>query len=329
MSKKQNNYISAELEWVNFKLQELSTFLEKNKDNYKPRKVIRIVNADIHSNNKHYLYAHFTLDSEYPFYIGIGTQNNKTKLYNRACSKVGRNKMWLANTRDKPYFVLIMSSSNDYNHIKLQEIETINQYGRKIDNGILTNISIGGDGCLGYKHTEEHKLKLRETYTGINNPMYGKKMSEENKEKQRIRNKNRIISDSTREKLRQIMLLRGSTFGTKAKHPKAKKIYKIDPVTFNVLQMYNYIKEAALELGCSDKLIGQAARQKFKAKGFYWSYTNIINIEDYKSKRKKDVLKYSIIEDKELGLTVLQLCSKYNLSETHCRRILKSNKLCQ
>jgi len=153
MSKKQNNYISAELEWVNFKLQELSTFLEKNKDNYKPRKVIRIVNADIHSNNKHYLYAHFTLDSEYPFYIGIGTQNNKTKLYNRACSKVGRNKMWLANTRDKPYFVLIMSSSNDYNHIKLQEIETINQYGRKIDNGILTNISIGGDGCLGYNVT--------------------------------------------------------------------------------------------------------------------------------------------------------------------------------
>jgi len=36
------------------------------------------------------------------------------------------------------------------------------------------NSTLGGEGCFGYKHTEEHKEYLRIRYTGENNPMYGK-----------------------------------------------------------------------------------------------------------------------------------------------------------
>jgi len=36
------------------------------------------------------------------------------------------------------------------------------------------NETFGGEGCYGFKHTEEHKQLLRIKYTGKNNPRYGK-----------------------------------------------------------------------------------------------------------------------------------------------------------
>jgi hypothetical protein len=43
-----------------------------------------------------------------------------------------------------------------------REVAYISQYGRKVDGtGCLTNLTIGGDGSSGYKHTEETKSKMR------------------------------------------------------------------------------------------------------------------------------------------------------------------------
>ena len=72
---------------------------------------------------------------------------------------------------------------------KLNERETfyINQYN-SMDNGY--NLTLGGDGMLGYKHTEIQKKKLSDAWdddrkdkmskrvSGINNPQYGKKRPE-------------------------------------------------------------------------------------------------------------------------------------------------------
>lgn len=49
----------------------------------------------------------------------------------------------------------------------------------------LYNITEGGSGMLGFRHSEETKQRLREMNTGENNPMYGKKLSEETKIKLR------------------------------------------------------------------------------------------------------------------------------------------------
>ena len=40
--------------------------------------------------------------------------------------------------------------------------------------GTLVNLTDGGEGTFGYRHTEEVKQKLRDLYSGIGNQWYGK-----------------------------------------------------------------------------------------------------------------------------------------------------------
>lgn len=46
------------------------------------------------------------------------------------------------------------------------EMELINFWKRKSDEGTLNNISLGGPGCKGYHHTKEHKQKISELFKG-------------------------------------------------------------------------------------------------------------------------------------------------------------------
>lgn len=123
---------------------------------------------------KHYLYQHTRLDTNEIFYIGIGTKNkNDLKsnfdsiLYRRAYTKSGRNNIWKNIINKTDYKVEILLESNDYEYIKQKEIECISLYKRKSDGGTLSNLTIGGDGSVGYKMTDfqkknlSNKLKLR------------------------------------------------------------------------------------------------------------------------------------------------------------------------
>ncbi len=66
----------------------------------------------------------------------------------------------------------IIYQSKDYEYCKnVMENYFIRQYDTYF-NGY--NVTLGGEGCLGFKHTEQHKQNLRLKYNGKNNPMYGK-----------------------------------------------------------------------------------------------------------------------------------------------------------
>lgn len=118
---------------------------------------------------KYYLYRHIRLDKYEPFYIGIGTSKNDPRRktyrnrYYRAYEKRDRSELWFKITNKSEYIVQILLHSDDYEFIKKKEIEFINYYGRKNKrNGILANLTDGGEGALGIIPSELHRSKSRE-----------------------------------------------------------------------------------------------------------------------------------------------------------------------
>ncbi|MEY3393663.1 MAG: Flavobacterium phage Fpv2 [Pseudomonadota bacterium] len=117
-----------------------------------------------------YLYRHIRLDKNEPFYIGIGSDAT----YKRANSHFGRNKYWHNIVAKTDYEVEILLDNITWDYALNKEIEFIELYGRRIDGGILSNLTKGGDGVLGFKNP---KLAERNK-TGI---WKGKKHTEETK----------------------------------------------------------------------------------------------------------------------------------------------------
>lgn len=151
--------------------------------------------------NSYYLYRHIRLDKYEPFYIGQGNNLDKRKpLYYRANVKKYRNKYWnsIVNKIQDNYKVEILYESSSKDEINKKEIEFINLYKRKCDNGILCNITKGGENSLeGYKWEGEAKINLvkrlkenpphlnfkhsKDTIDKIKKSKLGKKLSEEHK----------------------------------------------------------------------------------------------------------------------------------------------------
>lgn len=139
-----------------------------------------------------YLYRHIRLDKNEPFYIGIGSDDK----YQRANSKTHRNQHWLAIVNKTEYKVDILIDDISYDYAKEKEIEFIDIYKRTEDNGTLCNITKGGDGVLGLKHTEEARRKMGE-------PNKGKVISEWHKKRISEFHKGKKHSEETKLKMSQ------------------------------------------------------------------------------------------------------------------------------
>ncbi len=133
------------------------------------------------------------------FYIGIG---NKYRPY----SKKERTSYWVNTVKKYGYSIIIIHDNLTIDEANTLEIKYIAQIGRK-DKGLgpLLNLTDGGCGIDGYKHSkeaiaklskpksEEHKNKLRAAAIGralsehhksmIGQSKIGKKHSDETKEK--------------------------------------------------------------------------------------------------------------------------------------------------
>lgn len=102
------------------------------------------------------VYSHTRLDTNTIFYIGLG----KTK--KRAYNKVNRSNHWKRIVNKHGYKVSIIKEFTNYEKASLYEIELISYYGKLCDNtGCLINITNGGEGTLGYKHTYETICKIK------------------------------------------------------------------------------------------------------------------------------------------------------------------------
>lgn len=118
------------------------------------------------------IYRHIRLDKNEVFYVGI------SKNEERPYDKNKRSRFWKSVIAKTDYVVEIMMEHEDYQYLKTKEIEFISLYGR-IDKGAgtLVNMTDGGEGSLGNKHTDERKAKmsaLGKLRTGAMTSNYGK-----------------------------------------------------------------------------------------------------------------------------------------------------------
>jgi hypothetical protein len=113
---------------------------------------------------QYFVYRHIRLDTNVPFYIGIGKKPKEyathTYEYYRAFVEQGRSKYWKAIVKKAGYKVEILWKSDSREEVKAKEIEFIALYGKKKEGGTLCNFTSGGDGLNGFNHTAESKRKI-------------------------------------------------------------------------------------------------------------------------------------------------------------------------
>jgi len=128
-----------------------------------------------------YVYKHTRLDKNEPFYIGVGTKEDN---FNRAYQKISRNKYWKVIVKKTEYIVEIIFETDDVDLVFQKEIEYIAFYGRKdLGLGTLCNLTNGGTGGKTVEMTDELRKKHSDGNKGEKNYWYGKKLTEEHKEK--------------------------------------------------------------------------------------------------------------------------------------------------
>lgn len=122
-----------------------------------------------------YLYRHIRTDLNVPFYVGIGSDEDFSRAYN----KHRRNQKWFNIIAKTEYKVQIILSDISLDEAKIKEIEFIALYGRSDKKeGTLCNLTDGGEGNPGRIVSEETRLKYSQKMKGV-------KRSDDFKEKRR------------------------------------------------------------------------------------------------------------------------------------------------
>ena len=134
-----------------------------------------------------YCYKHpLTLE---PFYIGKGSKDRASFHLRLISANLHKNRYFsntvkqLKSQNLEPIIEIVKDKLSEQEAYNL-EAQLIEQYGRRLfdQNGVLCNLSKGGIGPLGYKHTDETKAKLKLLKQNISEETK-KKMSDSHKGK--------------------------------------------------------------------------------------------------------------------------------------------------
>lgn len=184
------------------------------------------------------------------FYIGIG--DNK-----RPFIKSHRNKYWKNIVIKYGYEIDILKSNLSWEEAQELEKILISWYGRRdLNQGTLVNMTDGGEGWFGNKHSEETKLK-------ISNSKKGRKLTPEHIEKVRKTSTGRYHTEETKQKLRNINLGKKHNLDTiykiKENHACKKLVIDLQTGIF-----YDSAKDAAIALNLVyNTLTGRLNGSKF------------------------------------------------------------------
>lgn len=164
--------------------------------------------------NVYYVYIHRRNDNNEVFYVGKGKKN-------RATSKSGRNSWWNNIVNKVGYSVEFIEKGLSEDDAFDLEIETIKFY-RECGNA-LCNMTSGGEGMSGMRHTDTAKKKMSDARKGSH-------FTEEHKQNLSESHK-RIITDERREVLSKNRKGRLHSEETKAKYSETRKGVEIPQET--------------------------------------------------------------------------------------------------
>lgn len=164
-------------------------------------------------------------------------------------------------SEDKEYFIDVLEEVSDSNWQEKEKywIKHIKENGYK-----LTNMTDGGDGNNNQIFTEESKEKRRKK-------MLGNKLSEKTKMLISKAHKGKVVSEVTKQKLREINL--GKPCPQHVKEFTSKKVNQY-ALNGEFIKTFNSLTEASVEIGFRKSSLSNAIKRKKvkKFKGFLWDY---------------------------------------------------------
>ncbi len=221
-----------------------------------------------------YVYRHIRLDKNEPFYIGIGSDEK----YHRAGEKSRRNNLWKKIVSKTGYEIEILFDGITYDEAKIKEVEFIKLYGRIVDGtGILSNLTLGGEGAKGHIVTKETAKKISDAQKGrklskehIENLRLGRigcKMPTRTKEHQDKLNASRIGVPRKPETKQKLSL---ANIGKVSTRRKSLLKFSLDGI---FIKKYDFVLQAAKELNVSHShIVNCASGKSKKAYGYIWKY---------------------------------------------------------
>jgi len=257
-----------------------------------------------------YKYGDLKFDFE-PFYIGKGTGDRiRTSLLDRE-SPFKVNKIKKIKRLGGEIVKLKLFENLENLEALEKEIEVINKIGRRdLKNGPLVNQTNGGDGRLNSPHSQETKEILRKKNTenakirrllgtdkhtaeminhlkqinqGQNNPFYGKHHTDEVKEEQSLRvsgtNHPMFGRKHDEETIKKIKEKRNQVVIQEKMNQISKELNSKSVLQFTLsgdfLKEYSSIKEASIETGLSESIIGKCCRGVIKnPRRFFFKFTD-------------------------------------------------------
>ncbi len=139
------------------------------------------------SNNIYYVYQYYDPIRKEPIYIGKGKgDRNKRHLFSFNLKKKHpfiQRINWIKKQEKEPIVTKLFENISEKQAFKI-ESKLINEIGRKdLGKGPLLNLTDGGEGACGYKHTNKWKQNISTIFSGEKHPMFGKHHKKETIEK--------------------------------------------------------------------------------------------------------------------------------------------------
>ncbi len=149
-----------------------------NKEFIIPKKYYVYIYLDIRKEGQ-YKYGDLILNYE-PFYVGKGKNRRGVMHIYDAIRGIDFNNKYMKNkirkiineTGDMPQVIIYAENLTD-EQARIEEAKLIKLIGRKdLKQGTLLNLTDGGEGHSGRKHTDEFKKKMSERVKGENHPLH-------------------------------------------------------------------------------------------------------------------------------------------------------------
>jgi len=210
--------------------------------------------------NNFYTYAYLREDGT-PYYVGKGK-----------CSRVLEKERHNVKVPPKNRIIFLKQNITEEEAFK-HEIYMIAIFGRKdLGTGILRNKTDGGEGCSGYKHSKEAKMKISKANSGrkwsdeakknLSKKCLGRKtkpMSQENREKLSVLKKGVSRPQYVIDKMMKTREENQSFVGSN--NPNSKKFLFISP------EGKEYLIEGGFERFCLENNLSYYGLQNFKKTG--------------------------------------------------------------